>query len=162
MYQTLSNDFPPLAFSLEFFTLLLNLLKTLYWKALSLTFIICLVSVFIIPFSSCEQPILWNANFCLFTFWEFLPDKIVKYQQLHCHFLIYFYLNSKLLPGKSTQKMNKQKIRCKNSGFVLVVHTSWTRWIIRMINLLIIYFHESWMYESSWKNHNIFFGLLFY
>ena len=32
---------------------------------------------------------------------------------------MYLNLNSKLLPG--TQKVNKQKIRCKNWGFVLVV-----------------------------------------
>ena len=37
---------------------------------------------------------------------------------------MYFNLNSKLLPGKSTQKVNKQKIRCKNLGFVLVVRMS--------------------------------------
>ena len=41
---------------------------------------------------------------------------------------MYFNLNSKLLPGKKTQKVNKQKIRCKNSGFVLVVPMSWTRY----------------------------------
>ena len=43
---------------------------------------------------------------------------------LYWHFLMYFNLNSKLLPSKSTQKVNKQKIRCKNSGFVLVVRMS--------------------------------------
>ena len=32
-----------------------------------------------IPFSSCEQLILQNTNFCLFTFWVFLSDKIVDY-----------------------------------------------------------------------------------
>ena len=49
-------------------------------------------------------------------------------------FLVYFNLNSKLLPGKSTQKVDKQKIRCKNhsrekkisrfvdSGFVVRCH----------------------------------------
>ena len=37
---------------------------------------------------------------------------------------MYFDLNSKLLPGKSTQKVNKQKIHCKNLGFVLVVRMS--------------------------------------
>ena len=37
---------------------------------------------------------------------------------------MYLNLNSKLLPGKSTQKVNKQKNRCKNSGFVLVVRVS--------------------------------------
>ena len=30
----------------------------------------------------------------------------------------------KSLPGKNTQKVNKQKIGCKNSGFVLVVRMS--------------------------------------
>ena len=34
---------------------------------------------------------------------------------------MYFNLNSKLLPGKSTQKVNKQKNRCKDLGLVLVV-----------------------------------------
>ena len=28
------------------------------------------------------------------------------------------------LPGKNTQKVNKQKIRCKNWGFILVVRMS--------------------------------------
>ena len=37
---------------------------------------------------------------------------------------MYFDLNSKLLPGKSTQKVNKQKNHCKNSGFILVVGMS--------------------------------------
>ena len=55
-------------------------------------------------FSSCEQPILWNTNFCLFTFWVFLPGKIFEYQQLYWHFLMYFNLNSKLLPGKVCSK----------------------------------------------------------
>ena len=32
-----------------------------------------------ISFSSCKQPILRNKFFCLFTFWVFLPDKIVEY-----------------------------------------------------------------------------------
>ena len=34
---------------------------------------------------------------------------------------MYFNLNSKLLPGKHIQKVNKQKNHCKNSEFVLVV-----------------------------------------
>ena len=58
--------------------------------------------------------------FCLFTFSVFLPDKIVEYQQLYWHFLMYFNLNSKLLPGKYIQKVNKQKICCKNSEFIFV------------------------------------------
>ena len=37
---------------------------------------------------------------------------------------MYFNLNSKLLPGKYIQKVNKQKIRCKNLEFVLVVRMS--------------------------------------
>ena len=45
-------------------------------------------------------------------------------QQLYWHFLMYFNLNSKLLPGKDIQKVKKQKIRCKNSEFVLVVRMS--------------------------------------
>ena len=36
-------------------------------------------------------------------------------------FLMHFNLNSKLLPGKGTKKVNKQINRCKKSGFVLVV-----------------------------------------
>ena len=43
---------------------------------------------------------------------------------------MYFNLNSKLFPGKSSRKVNKQKIRCKNLGFVLVVSMSWTRYIL--------------------------------
>ena len=35
---------------------------------------------------------------------------------------MYFNLNSKLLPGKSTQKVNKEK-NSKNSEFVLIVRT---------------------------------------
>ena len=80
-----------------------------------------------ISFTSCEQPILRNTNFCLFTFWVFLPGKSFEYQQLYWHFFMYFNLNSKLLPGKYIQKVNKQKIHCKNSEFVLVVHMSWTK-----------------------------------
>ena len=34
----------------------------------------------------------------------------------------------KSLPGKNTQKVNKQKISCQNWGFVLVVYMSWTRY----------------------------------
>ena len=37
---------------------------------------------------------------------------------------MYFNLNSKLLPEKSTQNVNIQNIRCKNSGFILVVRMS--------------------------------------
>ena len=33
---------------------------------------------------------------------------------------MYFNLNSKLLAGKSIQKVNKQKNHCKNLGFILV------------------------------------------
>ena len=33
--------------------------------------------------------------------------------------------DKKQLPRKNTQKVNKQKIRCKNWGFVLVVWMSW-------------------------------------
>ena len=33
---------------------------------------------------------------------------------------MYFNLNSTLFPGKSTQKVNKQKNRCKNLGFIMV------------------------------------------
>ena len=79
-----------------------------------------------ISFTSCEQPILRNTNFCLFTFWVFLPGKSFEYQQLYSDFLVYFNLNSKLLPGKYIQNLNKQKICCKNSEFILVVRMSWT------------------------------------
>ena len=34
----------------------------------------------------------------------------------------------RLLPSKKTQKVNKQKFRCKNSRFLLVVCMSWTRY----------------------------------
>ena len=37
---------------------------------------------------------------------------------------MYFDLNSKLLPVKITQKVNKQKISGQNLGFVMVVHMS--------------------------------------
>ena len=41
-----------------------------------------------------------------------------------------FWYQLKLLPCKKTQKVNKQKFRCKNSKFVLVVRMSWTRYYI--------------------------------
>ena len=36
-------------------------------------------------------------------------------KELYWHFWVYCDNNLKLLPGKNTQKVNKQKIRCKNS-----------------------------------------------
>ena len=40
-------------------------------------------------------------------------------------YLLFEYFDSKILPGKCTQKVNKQKKnRCKNSGFILVVRIS--------------------------------------
>ena len=45
-------------------------------------------------------------------------------QTVYWHFLAYFDLNLKLLDFKITQKVNKQKNSCKNSGFVLVVRMS--------------------------------------
>ena len=51
----------------------------------------------------------------------------LTYYKLYRHFWVYFDINLKLLSGKNTQKVNKQKIRSKNSGFVLVVRMSWTR-----------------------------------
>ena len=49
---------------------------------------------------------------------------IFLYKELYWHFRAYCDVNLKLLPCKNTQKVNKQKIRCKNSGFVLVVRMS--------------------------------------
>ena len=35
------------------------------------------------------------------------------------HFWVYFDINLKLLSGKNTQKVNQQKNRCKNLGFII-------------------------------------------
>ena len=42
---------------------------------------------------------------------------------------MYCDVNLKVLPCKNTQKVNKQKIRRKNSEFMLVVRMSWTRYM---------------------------------
>jgi hypothetical protein len=47
------------------------------------------------------------------------------YNQLYCHFMVYFDLNWNfyLVKIKKTQKVNKRKLRCKTSRIVLVVRT---------------------------------------
>ena len=53
---------------------------------------------------------------------------------------MYSNLNSKLLPGKSTQKVNKQKNHCKNLGFGTVFCMSWTRSKTSSLHGFTIYF----------------------
>ena len=64
----------------------------------------------------CPQFKVLQSVFCLFYMNSYIGI-----------FLVYFDLNWELLPCKNTQKVNKQKIRCKNLGFVLVIRMSWTR-----------------------------------
>ena len=56
---------------------------------------------------------------------------------------MYFDVNLKLFPRKNTPNVNKQKIRCKNLGFVLVVWMSWTRY------LDILYYHSNFIAENK-------------
>ena len=55
------------------------------------------------------------------------PKKVLQNKKLYWHFWVYCDVNLKLLPWKKTQKVNKQKICCKTSRFILVVQMSWTR-----------------------------------
>jgi hypothetical protein len=69
--------------------------------------------------------------FCLFTFWVFLPGKSLPFRSKYTKNANITNHNKKIkksLPGKNTQKVNKQKISCQNWGFVLVVRMSWMRY----------------------------------
>ena len=80
-----------------------------------------------------EQPItnpeFLQRIFCLFTIWVFLQGYWFFIFYIYWHFWLYCDINLKLLLGNNTQKVNKQKIRCKNSGLVNGCSMSWTRYI---------------------------------
>ena len=81
---------------------------------------------FYILFTSSGQPIfrILNFNFpnlrCCKVFFTF------KCKELYWHFLIELWCNLK--PGITTEKINKQQIRCKYSEFVIGCLMSWTSW----------------------------------
>ena len=70
-----------------------------------------------------KQPILvipnlnfLNLSYCKVFFYVFNVKSCIR---IFWCIVIYIYINLKLLPGKNTQKVNKQKIHCKNLGFVI-------------------------------------------
>ena len=108
-----------------------------------------LANFFLIYISSrsYEKPItisnFYDKIFGLLTFWVKMCSKVcLMYlmndcNQLYWHFLVRFHLNRNLYLVKKTQKVNKQKICCKNSRFALVLRMSWTRYRINKMLIAI-------------------------
>ena len=62
----------------------------------------------------------------------------------------------------NTQKVNKQKIRCKNLGFVLVVRMSWTRYIFYIAyHFKFIAENQFWIVWTVIYSTLTFFGLYY-
>ena len=72
------------------------------------------------------------SNFCneffVYLFFEYFSQgKSLQLRSKYTKKCQYMEQMKKQLPCKNTKKVNKQKICCKNWGFVLVVRMSWTR-----------------------------------
>ena len=73
----------------------------------------------LISCSAHQKTNFMNPEFQFPQFRVFQSVFIFLSKELYWHFWVYFDNNLKLLPGKNTQKVNKQKICCKNLGFVI-------------------------------------------
>ena len=68
---------------------------------------------------------------------------ILYYKEWCWHFWVYCDANLKRLPCKNTQNINKQKSRCKNWGFVLVVQ------ITNELNEIIEFWKKKYLNENQ-------------